>query len=108
MIQRFQPFRTNREGVVIGPAVCTGTKITSNCRLTVGNVKRVIPLRQSLFVWLCRVVDLPVQLPEIGQRRRSHPHDQVLVLQAVVLRVLEIQLPEVLVPVPGFLSACQS
>ena len=47
------------------------------------------------------VVNLPVELPEVWQRRRPHPDDQVLVLQAVVLGVGGVQLPQVEVPVAG-------
>lgn len=45
-----------------------------------------------------RVVDPPVQLAERGQRGRSHPHDQVLVLEAVVVLVRLVQLPQLAGP----------
>lgn len=37
--------------------------------------------------------------PEVWQRGRPHPYDEVLVLQSVVVGVLLVQLPQLLVPV---------
>ncbi len=45
------------------------------------------------------MVDFTIQLPECRQGRRSHPHDEVLILVAVVFRIFWIQLIDALVPV---------
>ena len=66
--------------------------------LTVSDVQLVFALGQAVRE-VPGVVDLPVELPEVWQRGRAHPHDEVLVLQPVVGLVLGVELPELERPV---------
>lgn len=66
--------------------------------LTVVDHQCVVACRQSLDEQV-GVVDLAEELAEGRQSSRAHPHDQVLVLVAVVIGVGWVQLPHVLLPV---------
>lgn len=51
------------------------------------------------------MIDPPVEFPEAGQGRSSHPNDEIFILEAIVVWILQIQLPEI--PRPGF-GLCKS
>lgn len=68
-------------------------------RLTVINVQRVIALRQfPIQTRFLAEVDATVKLAEAGQRCGSHPNDQILILQSVVVVVLPVEVPQILRP----------
>lgn len=55
---------------------------------------------EVVVIGLVLVVHAAVQLPEVWKSCCSHPDNQVLVQQPVVVWVLSVQLPEWLPPVP--------
>ena len=74
------------------------TTTRSRDELTVVDEESVVSLRQT-FHKLVRVVHTAVQLAEVGQSRGPHPHDQVLVLVAIVGVVGWVELVDGLLPV---------
>ncbi len=66
------------------------TRICNVCKDTVGNFNGVVSSWQTLCVIpLC---DSPVQLSVIWQGRRPHPHQKILIDEAVVIGVCGVQL----------------
>ena len=73
---------------------------------TVDDVDAVVPSRQSIGEGLLGSYQDPVELLEVGEGRLPHPHDQVLVDEAVVGGVQWIQQVHRLLPVWGTGCAC--
>lgn len=86
---------------------CTHRNKSHPCSLkakdTVGDVQDVAAAGEGgAHVGL--LLDNPIQLPKGGQRGRAHPHDEVLVDEAVVLRI-RVQLVHGLPPVHRLVCA---
>ena len=88
-------------------AVFSTRKVTDNKnktkqkkrRLTVGDVDGIVAGLEARLEAGLVAVEPAVEFAEGGQGGRAHPHDQVLVLQSVVVLVVRIQVPQIPAPV---------
>lgn len=84
------------------PSIKSPSNNNTLCKDTVGNSKGIVSSWKTLsIIALC---DASIQLPEIWQGRPSHPHQEILVDEAIVSRVIGVQLVGRSGPENGFHS----
>lgn len=76
---------------------------------TVADADAVVASRKAVAEQLAAAaVQYPVELLEVGEGRLPHPHDEVVVDEAVVVRLVRVQLVHGPPPVRRLGGACKT